>query len=237
MSALVRHFGDYSDSRTACGVCDFCAPQDCIAQRFRPANLSERDIAQRAIEGLRAGGARSTGKLHAELYPSGRVTRDEFEQVLGALARAGYARITEEVFEKDGRTIPFRKAALTPLAQEREPGDDLLIKTDVDIEPRPKKKRRKTKTKKKERALRKTAPAPTKQDSERTAQLLKQWRAAEAKRRSVPAFRIFSDQALHAIAAKRPSTVAELLSVPGIGISTAEKYGAQIFHILESSGQ
>jgi superfamily II DNA helicase RecQ len=238
MSALVRHFGDYSDSRTTCGLCDFCAPGDCIAQRFRKADAREHDIAARAIEALRKGGSKSTGKLHSELYPSGVATRDDFEQVLGGLARAGYVRISEEVFEKDGRIIPFRKASLAPQALESTPGEDLLIKTEVDVVPRVR-KRRKAKTKKKKESAHKAAPvakkAAKKEDSDRLQQLLKQWRAGEAKKRGIPAFRIFTDQALQAIAARQPSTVAELLALPGIGISTAEKYGAQIFHILGSN--
>jgi DNA topoisomerase-3 len=55
---------------------------------------------------------------------------------------------------------------------------------------------------------------------------------AEAKRRGVPPFKIFSDQALKAMAVKRPGTAAELLAIPGIGIGTVEKYGAQIYRIL-----
>ncbi len=35
MSALVRHFGDFADARKACGICDFCAPEECVGQRFR----------------------------------------------------------------------------------------------------------------------------------------------------------------------------------------------------------
>jgi DNA topoisomerase-3 len=66
---------------------------------------------------------------------------------------------------------------------------------------------------------------------------LRAWRLAEAKRRNVPAFRIMSDPALRAIAAKRPGTARELLAVPGIGINIVEKYGAQLYRILhEGSG-
>ena len=35
MKSLVHHFGDTSDSGTGCGICDFCAPVNCVAQRFR----------------------------------------------------------------------------------------------------------------------------------------------------------------------------------------------------------
>ena len=62
-----------------------------------------------------------------------------------------------------------------------------------------------------------------------------QWRLAEAKRRGIPAFRIFSDQTLKAVAANRPATAAELLAIPGLGIGTVEKYGAQIYRLLHGT--
>ena len=65
-----------------------------------------------------------------------------------------------------------------------------------------------------------------------TAQALRDWRLAEAKRRGVPAFRILTDAALRAIVDARPATARELLALSGIGISFVEKYGSQIFRIL-----
>ena len=85
MAAMVRHFGDLADSRNACGVCDFCAPEDCVGQRFRSATEDERTAASRTIAALRGAGARPTGKLHADLFPAGAMTRDDFEEMLGAL--------------------------------------------------------------------------------------------------------------------------------------------------------
>ena len=41
MSSLVRHFGDTADSQKRCGICDFCAPEKCVAQRFRAATAEE----------------------------------------------------------------------------------------------------------------------------------------------------------------------------------------------------
>jgi DNA topoisomerase-3 len=79
-----------------------------------------------------------------------------------------------------------------------------------------------------------TAPAPASTDSgAETA--LRVWRLAEAKRRGVPAFRILTDQTLKAVAAKCPATAAELLAIPGIGISTVEKYGAQLYRLLHQN--
>ncbi len=59
MSTLVRHFGDFTDGRTACGICDFCAPTQCAAQQFRSAKPLEREALQRVIGALRGGDAES----------------------------------------------------------------------------------------------------------------------------------------------------------------------------------
>ena len=82
-----------------------------MGQRFRAATAIEICTAARTLERLRTEGARATGRLHGELCRSGELSRDEFEQVLGALARAGLVRLVEAVFEKDGKAIPYRKAS------------------------------------------------------------------------------------------------------------------------------
>ena len=113
MSTLVRHFGDFADGKTSCGICDFCAPAECAAQQFRPATEAERETILKTIRTLRFSNAKSTGKLHAELFPDGDMVRDDYEEVLGAMARAGMLHLTDAVFEKDGKSIPYRKASLT----------------------------------------------------------------------------------------------------------------------------
>ena len=118
MAAMVRHFGDLADSRKACGICDFCAPDECAGQRFRTATAAEQDAARRITAALRGADYRPTGRLYSELFADGAMTRDAFEDVLGALARAGLLRLTSAVFEKDGRSIAYSKASLTAAGQE-----------------------------------------------------------------------------------------------------------------------
>ena len=64
---------------------------------------------------------------------------------------------------------------------------------------------------------------------------LRAWRLTSAKRLGVPAFRIMSDRVLVEIAQTRPRNAAELLAIPGIGIATVEKHGAQIYKILNAA--
>ena len=72
--------------------------------------------------------------------------------------------------------------------------------------------------------VRTAASEPEKEN--RVEHALRFWRLSEAKRRSVPAFRIFGDRALKDTATNCPHNDADLLAVPGIGISIVQKYGA-----------
>jgi hypothetical protein len=112
MAALVLHFGDLADGQKPCGICDFCAPHECAAQRFRAATKAEHAALLKLVVALRSGAPKSTGKLYGELYPDARMSRDEFEEVLGAMARAGIVRLLDEIFEQNGRAIPYRKVGL-----------------------------------------------------------------------------------------------------------------------------
>ena len=66
-------------------------------------------------------------------------------------------------------------------------------------------------------------------------QALRTWRLSEAKRRNIPAFRIFGDRALRSIATACPQNDAELLVVSGIGMSIVKKYGARIYRLVADS--
>ncbi|HET7099569.1 MAG TPA: HRDC domain-containing protein, partial [Terriglobia bacterium] len=73
-------------------------------------------------------------------------------------------------------------------------------------------------------------------DAARLEAALRAWRLAEARRAGLPAFRIFSDRTLRALAASRPATTEGLLAIPGIGISKLEKYGRDICRVLRGNG-
>lgn len=241
MASLVRHFGDVDDGQTTCGICDFCAPSDCVAQTFRAATDTERDAVMRVLNALRSGEQKSTGKLHTELNVE--LTRDAFEEVLGAMARTGLVRLADAVFEKEGRQIPYRNVRLTTDGRGTTDISDIeLIMKEAAATPAKKKRKKKAAASGKRAPVaqgpKAAAPRAKRQPAMEDSGLeiaLRNWRLDEAKRRNVPAFRIFSDQALHAIAESRPATAAELLRIPGIGISTVEKYGRQIYRILKES--
>jgi ATP-dependent DNA helicase RecQ len=61
---------------------------------------------------------------------------------------------------------------------------------------------------------------------------LREWRTAEARRRQVPAYVIFPDRTLAALATARPRSPGELLAVHGVGAAKLEAYGAALLQLL-----
>ena len=245
MATLVRHFGDLEDSEKPCGICDFCAPGDCSGQRFRNVNESEYAAILRAVATLRRTGSKSTGKLHTEVCPDHEMGRNAFEQVLGAMARAGLVQLADEVFEKNGRQIAYRTARLTPAGYSVNEKSSISFVVKM-TEPPPKKGKRKKKSPASEG--RKKYPKPENAATPKTSTAgsgtgiearleaaLRAWRLIEARRLGVPAFRIFNDRTLRALAANRPATTQELLAVTGMGLRLVEKYGRDIFRILREN--
>jgi superfamily II DNA helicase RecQ len=233
MSTLVTHFGDLDDGRRACGICDFCDPEGCVAQRFRAATDSELEVAAGVLETLRSGDQRSTGKLHAEVCSGGlrTITRDGFESVLGAMARAGLVRLADASFEKDGKQISYRTARLTPDGKITEAGAVEIVMKDIGALASSKKRKKKARASKVKRTIKKGAVAA----SAGVEAALRAWRLAEAKRAGTPAFRVFSDRTLMAIAEALPTSPEEFLAVPGIGLRSVEKYGQHIYRICRKS--
>ncbi|MEN9844263.1 MAG: putative ATP-dependent helicase [Pseudomonadota bacterium] len=66
---------------------------------------------------------------------------------------------------------------------------------------------------------------------------LKTWRSQVAREHNLPAFIIFHDNTLLALAQQPPQTLEDLNHIPGIGHKKREAYGAQVLAVLESKNQ
>lgn len=64
---------------------------------------------------------------------------------------------------------------------------------------------------------------------------LRTWRRAVAEEASVPAFVVFTDATLTAVAQDRPTTRTQLLAVPGIGATKADRYGDDVLAIVAAA--
>ena len=65
---------------------------------------------------------------------------------------------------------------------------------------------------------------------------LRTWRTEAAKELKQPAFCVFTDATLVAIADARPTSEAALRKIPGVGASKLEKFGADVLAVLSADG-
>jgi DNA helicase-2/ATP-dependent DNA helicase PcrA len=90
------------------------------------------------------------------------------------------------------------------------------------------------------RAARKALPkagVPTTGPEKDLFEALRAWRRDQSRAADVPAFVIFNDATLAAIAEQRPHSPSQLLDVPGVGPVKAQRFGADVLRIVaESAG-
>ena len=144
--------------------------------------------------------------------------------------------MSPDTFEKDGRTITFQRAALTPEGAPRARRRSRRY---------PWRRRRRLRLVhgngrcRSRRARRRPAagrePTTRARRDERPGGLvakLRAWRLVEARRRGVPAFRIFPDRTLLALAEARPASEDALMAVAGVGPRLVRLYGPALLKLL-----
>ncbi|SEM34840.1 DNA topoisomerase-3 [Stigmatella aurantiaca] len=141
MRHLVSHFGDVQDSGKPCGLCDVCAPETCVTLRFAEPGERELHALGRILDALHERDGQATGRLHRELFGES-LPRREFERLVGGMVRAGLTRLSEDSFEKDGKSISFQRLTLTPDGQRTRVIEPNLVLLPIPLEPKAAKKRR-----------------------------------------------------------------------------------------------
>ena len=66
----------------------------------------------------------------------------------------------------------------------------------------------------------------------RTIKILREWRRKKAQ--GIPAYRIFSNRTMEALAIEKPSTREKLLEIHGIGPTKLEEFGDELLLLLKS---
>jgi DNA topoisomerase-3 len=240
MLHLLRHFGDRDARGEPCGLCDFCRPDDCRVLTFTEPDADERRAMGRVLESLDERDDQATGRLHREVFGEG-LARDDFEKLLGAMARAGLVEVRDDAFERDGKVIRFRRVRTTERA--REPGAVGSVRVPVspesDLPPaKTSRRRRPSKRQAEAKPLHQTVvdqPSPAAEASPELLAALREWRLTEARRRRVPAFCILSNRSLTAIAVARPRDEGGLLRVHGMGSKRVADYGSTILQIVRDA--
>ncbi|HEX5756879.1 MAG TPA: HRDC domain-containing protein, partial [Arenimonas sp.] len=65
---------------------------------------------------------------------------------------------------------------------------------------------------------------------------LRQWRAELAREQNVPAYVIFHDATLRAIACRRPRSLSDLRTVAGVGEAKLARYGEALIEQVQAAG-
>jgi hypothetical protein len=89
MSALVRHLAMLRTRSRPCGVCDVCDPAGAVLRQFRRATSAGVGTCAEAAGELRGVDYKAAGTLQKSLDLVGRISRDEYDGLLGALVQAG----------------------------------------------------------------------------------------------------------------------------------------------------
>jgi DNA topoisomerase-3 len=222
MVHLVRHFGDQEDRDAPCGLCDVCAPGDTVALRFREPSRAEQTDMERILGALRDFDGQSTGRLHRELFGR-RLDRDGFEELLGALVRAGMVSEKDDAFEMEGRVIEFKRACLAAHAA----GGYDLRAVRIPVAPELQSVKGGRRTKRAAEIDTRAAPAPL-------VERLKAWRLVESRSRRIPPYTILHDATLLRLAAARPRDADGLLTIKGVGPKLVERYGDKLLELLSA---
>lgn len=86
-----------------------------------------------------------------------------------------------------------------------------------------------------ERKLGRHTDCPSTYDED-TLEVLREWRRQEASSQSLPAYCIFTDATLIAVAEARPKDEQDLLRIHGLGRTKADKYGEAVLAIVAREG-
>jgi ATP-dependent DNA helicase RecQ len=223
MSALVRHFGDVAGASRLCGRCDFCAPQSTAARNYAEPSLTEERDLRAVLETLRTNWAMAAGRLFTEAGVG--KDRKYFDRLVDGLARAGLVTLAAETWTNPlGREVKYKKVHLTEEGRRLGGSEPMgvLLPDEVGVAKAAKAKGERRAAKGTE-VLGESTPEQAELEGR-----LRAWRKAEAAETGKPAFFVFSDAILRALAVAAPRTIPELMTIRGIGPGKADRYGAAI---------
>ncbi|MFJ3395017.1 DNA helicase RecQ [Leifsonia aquatica] len=86
------------------------------------------------------------------------------------------------------------------------------------------------------RSSRSSAPSDVAPTDLPLFEALRSWRAGEAKSQGVPAYIVFGDATLRAVASARPASLGDLDGISGIGAKKREAYGQALIDVVAAQG-
>ncbi len=229
MLHLIRHFGDREDDGRACGLCDYCVPEKSMASQSRKPDKQEEMIISEIISLLKRVDSLSTGRLYNGSCPGSVFPRSDFENILRSLVRSDIIKLSEHSFVKDGQLIHFKKAELTNKGYGIDP--EKVSEIEMAFPVRAQKIIIPMKKSSLMKAIKRSKSGAS--ENPRLYDTLRKWRMKKAKKRRVPAFRIFTNKVLDNLSSDLPTNNDELLMVNGVGPYFAEQYGKEVISMVK----
>ena len=222
-ATILGYFGDRARPG-ACGFCGNCA-------RRRALSAEELVRLRKILSGVARGGERwGKRRLVAMLTGDLEGLPDSLTRLstTGILSGESAKIVAEWVDAACGGGLlaatndTYRTLSLTTAGRDVMAGRDTEVALTLPEPARPRAKRVRA-----ARAFEAAGPS----DPARV-EALRAWRRREAARRAVPAYVVLHDSTLAALAAARPSSLAALAGIPGIGPSKLEAYGKEILALF-----
>jgi ATP-dependent DNA helicase RecQ len=219
---LLDYFGEAS---SPCGNCDNClapparrdATEDarkllsCIYRCQQASGFGF--AATHVIDVLRGKPTEKTQKFHHDKLSTFGIGADVSEAEWRLLLRQLVALNVVEVDYNRFNVLKLTESSRAVLKGERK----IELRRHAEKVPKPK---------------RTTAKVPIDGADDALFQRLRAWRGEIAKEHGVPAYVVFQDGTLHAIAARKPGTLQELRGIGGVGDKKLERYGAELLRLV-----
>ncbi|MEU8819424.1 DNA helicase RecQ [Actinoplanes sp. NPDC048796] len=232
-SELLAYFGQ-DQSADNCGNCDTClAPPESWDATVAAQKLLSTVLRLQRERGQKFGAGQSIDILVGKQTDKIKQFRHDQLSVFG---------IGTELRETEWRGVVRKLLAAGHLAVEGEYGTLVLTDSSADVlrgQAKVAMRREVAPVKTRAPKQRAAAAAPAADLSPAAASVferLRTWRGATAKEQGMPAYVIFHDATLRAIAALNPATLAELGTVSGVGQSKLAKFGQQVLDTLHGAG-
>jgi len=241
---ILRYFGDERETLGGCGHCDVCEQLDEQGAAAGPGGPSDEDVVvvQKALSGVarlrgRAGLAALAASLHGadtERMRQLGLTRlsthgllsDRPQRWIMALLRRLMTAALVDVTASDF-PVPF----LTATGRDTMTGA-LPVRVVL-----PSEKVGRARPKKKKRATKGAAAALVDASDAELFELLRASRMQAAQERGVPAYVVCHDRTLIEIATAKPTTVAELERVHGMGPARIEAHGERFLAVVRAAAE
>lgn len=227
---ILKYFGD-KEAKKICGTCDYCISRK--RGSLRQPTGEEHLVIQKALSGVarldgRFGRGRIsqvlTGSRAHEVIDAGLdqlstygILADESAGYVWSLLNALIDAGCIEVAEGDYPTI-----SLTPLGW-----DVMKNKAAIELELPQQVHRSRKKTRPREPEL-----VDSTEPDLVLLNALREWRRAKAVEFGIPAYRIYSNRTISALAAQKPRTRIELMAISGIGPAKARQFGSETLEII-----